>query len=50
MKVENIYTSIGVNRTLTSLDWGNNGLIAYGAASSVAIFDPSVCFLIDSIN
>jgi hypothetical protein len=46
MIVENIYTSVGVNRTPAALDWGNNGLICYGAANSIALLDPSVRFQI----
>ena len=42
MKIENIYTSVGVNRTPGSLDWGDNGLISYGAGNSVAVLDPNV--------
>lgn len=42
MIVENKYTSVGVNRTPTALDWGFNGLLCYAAANSVAIQDPSV--------
>ncbi|XP_023297424.2 probable elongator complex protein 2 [Lucilia cuprina] len=40
MSVENIYTSIGCNRTTESADWGNNGLIVFGACNAVAIYDP----------
>lgn len=42
MIVENLYTSVGVNRTPSALDWGKNGLICYGAANAVAILNPSV--------
>lgn len=42
MSVENIYTSIGCNRTTESADWGNNGLIVFGACNAVAIYDPQV--------
>lgn len=42
MSVENIYTSIACNRTTESADWGNNGLIVFGAFNSVAIYNPQV--------
>lgn len=42
MKIENIYTSIGCNRTAESTDWGENNLILFGACNSVAVFDPNV--------
>lgn len=42
LNVKNIYTSIGVNKTVGSLDWGANGLICYAAGNSVAILDPAV--------
>lgn len=42
MKITNLYTSIAVNRSPFALDWGNNGLICYAAANSIAIFDPNV--------
>jgi len=34
------YVSIGCNRTPHALDWGQNGLIAFGACNSVGIYDP----------
>uniref|UniRef100_A0A1I8P377 Elongator complex protein 2 n=1 Tax=Stomoxys calcitrans TaxID=35570 RepID=A0A1I8P377_STOCA len=40
MSIENIYTSIACNRTTESADWGNNGLIVFGACNCVAIYDP----------
>lgn len=45
MIVENLYTSIGVNRTPAALDWGINGLIIYGAANSIAVLDVSVIIM-----
>jgi hypothetical protein len=42
MIIENLYSSIGVNRTPTALDWGKGGLICYGAGNAVAVLDPSV--------
>uniref|UniRef100_A0A1A9WBK9 Elongator complex protein 2 n=1 Tax=Glossina brevipalpis TaxID=37001 RepID=A0A1A9WBK9_9MUSC len=41
MKVENIYTSIGCNRTTESADWGQNGLIIYAANNAVALYQPN---------
>lgn len=42
MIVNNLYTSVGVNRTPTSVSWGNNDLICFGACNSVAILNPKV--------
>ena len=36
------YISIGCNRMPHALDWGDNGLIAFGACNSVAIYEPQV--------
>ncbi|CAH1788294.1 unnamed protein product [Owenia fusiformis] len=36
------YISSGCNRTPNSVDWGNNGLIAYGSCKGVAIYDPKL--------
>lgn len=36
------YISIGCNRTPHALDWGENGLIAFGACTSVVIYEPQV--------
>ncbi|XP_070499116.1 elongator complex protein 2 [Chironomus tepperi] len=41
MKITNLYSSIAVNRSPFALDWGNNGLICYAAANSIAILDPN---------
>lgn len=49
IKVENIYTSIGVNRSPHSLDWGNNGLFCYAASNSIAILDPNVRKIIQNL-
>ncbi|KAI9576037.1 probable elongator complex protein 2 [Glossina fuscipes] len=38
MKVKNIYTSIGCNRTAESADWGHNGLIIYAANNAIALY------------
>ncbi|CAO1304756.1 unnamed protein product [Diamesa tonsa] len=42
MIVNNLYTSVGANRTPTSVNWGNNDLICFGACNSVAILNPTV--------
>jgi hypothetical protein len=39
------FTSVGVNRAAGALDWDlapGTGLIAYGGASAVCLFDPEV--------
>ena len=36
------FISAGCNRIVNALDWGDNGLIAYAAASAVCIYDPEV--------
>ena len=46
MKLNSLYTSIAVNRSPFALDWGNNGLICYAAANSIAILDPNVSCLL----
>ena len=40
MIVEREFVSIGVNRVVNSLDWGDGGRIAYGGHDSVIIYDP----------
>ena len=45
MIVNNLYTSVGANRTPTSVNWGNNDLICFGACNSVAILNPTVSVL-----
>jgi hypothetical protein len=37
------FISIGCNRFTNCIDWGQNNLIAYGAHTFVAIYDPEVC-------
>lgn len=46
MSVENIYTSIGCNRTTECADWGKNGFIVFGACNAVAIYDAAVISLL----
>jgi hypothetical protein len=38
------FASVGCNRVVHALDWGaaGGGLIAYGGASAVCIYDPEV--------
>ncbi|XP_055604849.1 elongator complex protein 2 [Uranotaenia lowii] len=40
MIVKNCYTSVACNRTPGALDWGDDGLIYYGASHSIAVYDP----------
>ncbi|XP_055390341.1 elongator complex protein 2 [Condylostylus longicornis] len=39
MKTENIYTSVACNRTPACLDWGNNGLVVYGACCGICLLN-----------
>ena len=41
--IENVYASVGCNRTPHALDWGHNGLVCFAASHAVAIYDPGVC-------
>ena len=50
MKIINLYTSIAVNRSPFALDLGNNGLICYAAANSIAILDPNVSNLLSILK
>ena len=34
------------NRVPHSLTWGSNGVVAFGACNSVALYDPSVSFIV----
>jgi hypothetical protein len=43
MRVEPQFVSVGVNRIVNALDWGDNGLIAYAGHHIVCIYDPEVC-------
>jgi len=36
------FVSVGVTRVVNALDWGNDGLIAYGGHHIVCIYDPEV--------
>lgn len=42
MDVSMDYVSLGCNRVANALDWGPNGLIAFGGCSVVAIYDVQV--------
>lgn len=37
--VQQVYTSVGCNRTPEIIDWNGEGLICFGAADSVVIYD-----------
>ena len=43
LDVQNKYISVGCNRNPYSLDWGLNGLVAFAACNSVALYSPEVC-------
>lgn len=49
-KVSFSYISTACNRTAHAADWGNNGLICYGACHAVAIYDPNVSFILHFSN
>ena len=36
------FVSLGVNRVVGALDWGDSGLVAYGGHHIVCIYDPEV--------
>ncbi|XP_062549875.1 elongator complex protein 2 [Armigeres subalbatus] len=40
MKFKNRYSSVACNRTTEALDWGQDGLIYFGACHSIVVFDP----------
>ena len=42
MILEREFVSVGVNRVANALDWGEDGLVAYGGHHIVAIYDPEV--------
>jgi hypothetical protein len=44
MRLRPRFTSVGVNRVVHALDWGGDGggLIAYGGANAVCLYDPQV--------
>jgi hypothetical protein len=41
-KMELDYISLGCNRAVHVLDWGGNGLVAFGGHRNLAIFYPPV--------
>jgi len=42
MRLNPQFISVGVNRVVSALDWGEHGLIAYGGHWIVCIYDPEV--------
>jgi hypothetical protein len=40
--IEENYISVGCSRNPSCLDWGLNGLVAFAASNSVAIYLPEV--------
>lgn len=42
--VQSCYISCAYNRTPHCCDWGNNGIICYGACNAVAVYDPKYCY------
>lgn len=42
MRVEPHFVSVGVNRIVNALDWGDNGLIAYAGHHIVCVYEPVV--------
>lgn len=42
MEVTQSFVSVGVNRVVNALDWGPDGLVAYGAHNMVVVYDPEV--------
>ena len=42
MQLTSTFTSVGVNRVVNTLDWGSNGLIAYGGHWIVCVYDHKV--------
>jgi hypothetical protein len=42
MRVSPQFVSVGVNRVVNALDWGDNGLIAFCGHKIVCVYDPDV--------
>ncbi len=42
LSVQREFVSIGVNRVVNALDWGQDGRVAYGGHHQVVIYDPEV--------
>ncbi len=42
MAVESHYLSAGANRYSAAADWSDDGLVAFGSASNVCLWDPTV--------
>jgi elongator complex protein 2 len=36
------FVSVGVNRVAHALDWGGDGVVAYGGHHAVVLYDPKV--------
>lgn len=49
VEVDSRYLSAGANRYAAAADWGENGLVAFGADTNICLWNPSVCYLIDTI-
>lgn len=41
--IEIEYLSVGANRHTAVADWGQDGLVAFGADSNIALWRPRVC-------
>lgn len=46
MNIKVGFASVGCNRVVNALDWGENELIAYGAHHAVAIYNVFVSFFL----
>lgn len=42
MNVERRFVSVGVNRVVNALDWGEDGRVVYGGHHRVVVYDPKV--------
>lgn len=42
MRVSPQFVSVGVNRVVNALDWGDSGLIAFCGHRIVCVYDPEV--------
>ncbi|GFH18193.1 uncharacterized protein HaLaN_14952 [Haematococcus lacustris] len=42
MHVRQDIVSVGVNRVVNAVDWSNSGLVAYGAHTMVALYEPQL--------
>lgn len=46
VQVSSEYISIGCNKTAHAACWGNNGLVAFGADTLIALYSPLVSFFL----